>query len=157
MSATGVRDAVLARLRAPDREDLIVVNFANCDMVGHTGKLDAAVCACATVDDCVGSIVDAALDRGASLIVTADHGNCEQMWDPATNAPHTAHTLYDVPCIVITPDKRVRTLRGDAAPDAWFDDRVRATRGRLADVLPTVLALMGAPVPGEMTGNSLIA
>ncbi|MBL0921563.1 MAG: 2,3-bisphosphoglycerate-independent phosphoglycerate mutase, partial [Phycisphaerales bacterium] len=88
MSAAGVRDAVLARLGAPDCEPLIVVNFANPDMVGHTGSLPAAVRACEVVDGCVGALVDRALSRGGCAIVTADHGNAEQMWDPESNAPH---------------------------------------------------------------------
>jgi 2,3-bisphosphoglycerate-independent phosphoglycerate mutase len=84
---------VLRRLDADDCEDVIVVNFANGDMVGHTGSLDAAVKACETVDACVGEIVEARRSPGAgSLIVTADHGNAEQMFNPETNAPHTAHT-----------------------------------------------------------------
>src|SRR5262249_48702927 len=84
MSAAVVRDAVLRRIAALDMEDLIVVNFANGDMVGHTSVLAAAIKACATVDQCVGAILDAALKRNANLIITADHGNCEQMWDPET-------------------------------------------------------------------------
>ncbi len=142
MSAAGVRDGVLARLRDPGGEEFIVVNFANPDMVGHTGKLDAAIRACETVDACVGAIVDQALARGGCAIVTADHGNAEQMWDPETNAPHTAHTTYDVPLIVVGEAFRGRTLRGG---------------GRLADIAPTALDMIGLPTPAEMTGRSLLA
>ncbi|MDZ4754087.1 MAG: 2,3-bisphosphoglycerate-independent phosphoglycerate mutase [Phycisphaerae bacterium] len=141
MSAAGVRDAVLRRLAAPECEPLIVVNFANSDMVGHTGRLDATVKACETVDACVGTIVDATLARGGSLIVFADHGNCEQMWDPKSNCPHTAHTNYDVPLFVVGAAFRNSMLRAD---------------GRLADIAPTALAMMGLPQPEAMTGVSLL-
>jgi 2,3-bisphosphoglycerate-independent phosphoglycerate mutase len=157
MSAEGVCRAVLDRLAAPDCEALIVVNFANGDMVGHTGKLDAAIVACETVDACTGRIIDAALARGGRLIVTADHGNAEQMFDPATGAPHTAHTLYDVPLTVVGRGLESRTLRGDYDRAGYFNPSVRARRGRLADIAPTALALMGLPVPPEMTGQNLLA
>lgn len=156
MSASAVRDAVLGRLRADDCEEFIVVNFANGDMVGHTGVLDAVIKACETVDACVGEIVEATLSRGGSLIVTADHGNAEQMFDPATGSPHTAHTLYDVPLILVSPAHRARRLRGDRDPAGWFDAEARQARGRLADILPTSLAVMGLPQPAEMTGESLL-
>ncbi len=142
MSAAGVRDAVLRRLAATDCETLIIVNFANGDMVGHTGKLDAAVKACETVDACLGTIIDATLKRGGSLIVFADHGNCEQMWDPIANCPHTSHTNYDVPLFVVGEAFRGKRLRDG---------------GRLADVAPTTLAMLGITKPAEMTGTSLIA
>jgi 2,3-bisphosphoglycerate-independent phosphoglycerate mutase len=142
MSAFGVRDAVLRRLVAPDCESLIVVNFANGDMVGHTGKLDAAIKACETVDACVGEIIDATLARGGSLIVFADHGNAEQMWDPVANCPHTAHTNYDVPLYVVG--------------DAFRGKRLRSG-GRLADVAPTALAMLGMAKPPTMTGESLLS
>lgn len=141
MAAAEVRDAVLRRLAAPDCETIIVVNFANGDMVGHTGNLRAAIAACETVDSCVGAVVEATLRRGGSLIVTADHGNAEQMWDPATNAPHTAHTTYDVPLIVVGPPFAGRRLRAG---------------GRLADILPTALEMMGLAQPREMDGRSLL-
>jgi 2,3-bisphosphoglycerate-independent phosphoglycerate mutase len=157
MAAYEVRDALLRRLAAPDREALIVVNFANGDMVGHTGNLRAAVRACEVVDECVGAIVGAALGAGGALIVTADHGNAEQMWDPATNAPHTAHTVYDVPLIVVSPAHATRRLRGDRDAAGWFNARTRASRGRLADIAPTALDIMGVPKPTEMTGESLLA
>lgn len=141
MSAAGVRDAVLGRLAAPDCERLIIVNFANGDMVGHTGSLEAAIAACEVVDACVGAIIEATLARGGALIVTADHGNAEQMFDPVGNCPHTAHTNYDVPLIVVGEPYRGRTLLGD---------------GRLADVAPTLLAMLGIERPEAMTGRCLI-
>ena len=109
----GPIDAVLRRLAAEDCEAFIVVNFANGDMVGHTGNLQAAIKAVEVVDECVGSIIDSTLKRGGSLIVTADHGNCEQMWDPVTGSPHTAHTVYDVPLSVVGEPFKGRRLRGD--------------------------------------------
>jgi len=135
---------------------LIVVNFANGDMVGHTGVLEAAVQACATVDACVGQIIDATSKRGGACIVTADHGNCEQMFDPQTGSPHTAHTVYDVPLIVVGEKFKGRTLRGDQQASGWFDDKARANRGRLADIMPTALAMMGLSKPREMEGESLL-
>ncbi|MCC6676473.1 MAG: 2,3-bisphosphoglycerate-independent phosphoglycerate mutase [Phycisphaerales bacterium] len=141
MAAAEVRDAVLRRLAAPNCEDVIIVNFANGDMVGHTGNLQAAIKACETVDACVGAVVGAAMQRGGSLIVTADHGNAEQMWDPATNAPHTAHTTYDVPLIVVGPAFKGRRLRAG---------------GRLADIMPTAIEMMGLAQPREMEGRSLL-
>lgn len=157
MSALEVRDAVLRRLAAPDCEQVIVVNFANGDMVGHTGNLEAAITACETVDACVGAIVDATLKRNGALIVTADHGNAEQMWDPEQQSPHTAHTVYDVPLIVVGPAFKGRRLRGDTDPSGWFDQKKRAARGRLADIMPTALEMLGVPKPPEMTGESLLA
>ncbi|TVQ81008.1 MAG: 2,3-bisphosphoglycerate-independent phosphoglycerate mutase [Phycisphaeraceae bacterium] len=142
MSAHGVRDAVLRRLDADDCEPFIVVNFANGDMVGHTGSLEAAVKACEVVDECVGRIIEKALARGGSLIVTADHGNAEQMWDPANDSPHTAHTTYDVPLIVVGKEFVGRTLRDG---------------GRLADIVPTMLEMTGLEQPEAMTGASLLA
>lgn len=156
MSAAGVRDAVLRRLAAPDCESFLVVNFANGDMVGHTGKLDAAVRACEVVDSCVGALLDAVLKRGGSAIVTADHGNAEQMWDPETNAPHTAHTVYDVPLIVVGERYRSSRLRGDRDPAGWFNAQTREARGRLGDILPTALEMLGLPKPAEMAGSSLL-
>ncbi len=141
MSAYGVCEGVLARLAADDCEPLIVVNFANGDMVGHTGNLPATIKAIEAVDECVGRIVDATLHRGGSLIVTADHGNAEQMWDPIHNTPHTAHTVFDVPLILIGEAFKNATLRKG---------------GRLADIAPTILAMMGLPQPPEMTGQSLL-
>ncbi len=142
MSAQEICDLVLGRINADDGEDMIIVNFANGDMVGHTGKLDAAIKAVQVVDGCVSKIVDATIAKGGKLIVTADHGNAEQMFDPETNAPHTAHTLYDVDCIIVDDDLTT-------------DTPMRAG-GRLADVFPTALDLMGLDKPVEMTGVSLL-
>ena len=152
MSARQVADFVLGRLDAEDCEDFILVNFANTDMVGHTGVLEAAIKAAETVDALVGEIVAKTLARGGKLIVTADHGNSEQMWDPATNAPHTAHTTYDVECILVDPDRR-HLASGD--PQKLSAGLRR--NGRLADVFPTLLDLMGLEKPAEMSGASLIA
>ncbi len=152
MSAAQIRDIVLGRLAADDCEDVIVVNFANGDMVGHTGKLDAAIKAVQTVDACVGKIVEATLKRGGVLIVTADHGNAEQMFDPDTGAPHTAHTLYDVECILVSP--RTRDRASGSARQA--SEKLRRD-GRLADVMPTLIDMMGLRQPAAMTGQSLLS
>jgi len=156
MSAQGVCEAVLRRLEATDCEQVIVVNFANADMVGHTGSLDAATKACEFVDACVGRIVDKVLALGGSLIVTADHGNAEQMFNPETGSPQTAHTVFDVPLIVVGEKFRGRKLRGDFNAQGWFDEATRANRGRLADIVPTAIDMLGLQKPEEMTGNSLL-
>ena len=140
MSAEDVTAKVLAEIESAESA-LIVVNFANGDMVGHTGVLEAAIKAVETVDACVGRIVDATLAKGGSLVVTADHGNCEQMVDPASGGPHTAHTTFDVPLIVVEPDIEGKRLREG---------------GRLADIAPTILELMGLPIPEQMTGTPLL-
>jgi 2,3-bisphosphoglycerate-independent phosphoglycerate mutase len=119
--------------------DLIVVNFANPDMVGHTGDLQAAIAAVEAVDVALGDAIEALRAAGGAMVVTADHGNCEQMIDPETGAPHTAHTLNPVPVVLVGGPARV-TLRDV----------------RLADVAPTLLFLMGLTPPPEMTGQSLI-
>jgi len=137
MSADGVLRAALASL-AEHRHDLIVMNFANPDMVGHTGDLEAAIKAVEKVDSCVGRIAEAVLARNGSMIVTADHGNCEVMWDDAANSPHTAHTTNLVPVILV-----------------GADDGTRLRDGRLADLAPTLLALMGLNRPAAMTGHPL--
>jgi 2,3-bisphosphoglycerate-independent phosphoglycerate mutase len=142
MSAAGVRDAVLARLDADDCEPLIIVNFANPDMVGHTGDFDAAVTACEVVDQAVGAIMERTLARGGSLIITADHGNAEQMHDPETGTAHTSHTTYPVPLFVV----------GEAFKGATLRDG-----GRLADIAPTLLDMLGLDKPEPMTGRSLLA
>ena len=122
------------------RYDLIVVNYANPDMVGHTGDLDAAIAACEVVDQGVGAVMGAVDRAGGVMIVTADHGNCEVMVDPETGGPHTAHTTNPVPV----------ALYGGAA-----DARLREG-GRLGDLAPTLLDLMGLEPPAEMTGRSLL-
>lgn len=140
MHAAAVADAVVARLREHD-DALVVVNFANTDMVGHTGVLDAAVRAVEVVDACVGRVVDAALARGGAAIVTADHGNCEMMLDPDTGRVHTAHTLNPVHAIVCDPSAAGRRVRDGCT---------------LADIAPTALELMGLAAPPEMTGRSVL-
>ncbi len=120
--------------------DLIVTNYANPDMVGHTGDLDAAIRACEAVDRGLGRVRAALDEAGGAMIVTADHGNCEVMVDPGTGGPHTAHTLNPVP-VALVGGPAGATLRD----------------GRLSDLAPTLLALMGLPTPPEMTGESLIA
>jgi 2,3-bisphosphoglycerate-independent phosphoglycerate mutase len=110
-------------------------------MVGHTGVLAAAVKAVEVVDVCVGRVLEALSRQNGIALVLADHGNCEQMIDPATGGPHTAHTTYDVECIVV---------------DDRFKGKKLNTGGRLADVAPTVLHMMGLPKPIEMNGRSLI-
>ena len=137
MSAPEVAEHLVGAIE--HRYDLIVVNFANPDMVGHTGILSAAIAACEAVDRGLGLAL-AALDRaGGAMIVTADHGNCETMVDPVTGAPHTAHTTNPVPVILV-----------GGPPGATLRP------GRLADLAPTLLDLMGLDLPPEMTGSSLI-
>ena len=140
MSAPKVTEEMLGRI-ASDKYDLFILNYANGDMVGHTGSLPAAIKAVETVDACVGKVVDAVLTKGGGLIVTADHGNCEQMINPETGGPHTAHTTYPVNLVVV-------------------DDRFKGCQlkaeGRLADIAPTTLKLLGLDQPPEMTGQSLI-
>ena len=140
MSAPGVTAEMLRRINM-DKYDLMVLNYANGDMVGHTGSLSAAIKAVEAVDAGVGKIVNAVLETGGALIVTADHGNCEQMIDPVSGGIHTAHTTYDVDLIV--------------ADDRYKEHQLK-TGGRLADIAPTVLRLLGLPQPSEMTGESLI-
>jgi 2,3-bisphosphoglycerate-independent phosphoglycerate mutase len=120
------------------RHDVIICNFANADMVGHTGSLPAAIAAVETLDTCLGRIVTAIREVGGTAIVTADHGNAEQMWDEQLNAPHTAHTTNPVPVVLVddTP--------GTALGEGW-----------LRDVAPTMLALLEVEPPPEMTGRDL--
>ncbi len=120
--------------------DLIVTNYANPDMVGHTGDLQAAIKACEAVDQGLGQVVSALEKAGGAMIVTADHGNCEMMVDPETGGPHTAHTLNPVPVALV----------GGPVGASLHD-------GRLSDLAPTILDLMGLPKPPEMTGESLIS
>ncbi|HOP39661.1 MAG TPA: 2,3-bisphosphoglycerate-independent phosphoglycerate mutase [Geobacteraceae bacterium] len=138
MSAFKVAEELLARLKE-NSYDFIVLNFANPDMVGHTGVTAAAVKAIKTVDECVGKVIDTVLALGGSAIVTADHGNAESMVDENGN-PHTAHTCNPVPCVLVG--------------DAGAGRRLRS--GVLADLAPTVLEILGIPQPAEMTGTSLL-
>jgi 2,3-bisphosphoglycerate-independent phosphoglycerate mutase len=137
MSAPELTDKAVAAINS-GKYDLIVLNFANPDMVGHTGSLPAAIKAVETVDTGLGRIVGALEKANGALLVTADHGNCELMRDPATGGPHTAHTLNPVPVLVM------------GGGNVWLRD------GRLADIAPTLLALMDLPQPAEMSGTSLI-
>jgi 2,3-bisphosphoglycerate-independent phosphoglycerate mutase len=141
MSAYPLTELMLKRITA-GVDDLIVLNYANPDMVGHTGSIPAAVKACRVVDECVGKVYNAVLRLGGCGVITADHGNFEQMIDPETGGPHTAHTTYSVPLYVFGKPFKGLKLR---------------TGGRLADVMPTMLAMMELDVPGEMTGKTLIA
>lgn len=140
MSAYEVCDVLVKEIRA-DRYDTIVCNFANPDMVGHTGVLSAAIRACEVVDECVGRAV-AALDPGRQVaIIIADHGNAELMIDPRTGGPHTAHTTNPVPCILVDPEYRGPLIEG----------------GSLRDIAPTILNYLGITLPKEMTGRDLRA
>jgi len=140
MSAFEVAEVVLERLDS-NKYDVVVVNFANPDMVGHTGILSAAVKAAETVDQCVGRILDKVKSLGGIALITADHGNFEKMWDTEKNMPHTAHTIGDVPLIVFDERYKGRKLRQG---------------GKLADIGPTLLEMMDLPKPEEMTGQSLL-
>jgi 2,3-bisphosphoglycerate-independent phosphoglycerate mutase len=140
MSAYEVTDALLREIRR-DRHDYIVCNFANADMVGHTGVLAAAIKACETVDDCVGKVMGAVNLDKVALVVTADHGNAELMVDPATGGPHTAHTTNPVPCILVDSDYRGPLIES----------------GSLRDIAPTILDYLGVPRPPEMSGCDLRA
>jgi 2,3-bisphosphoglycerate-independent phosphoglycerate mutase len=139
MSAREVTERLLAHLAEGDYA-FVLMNYANPDMVGHTGVLPAAVKAVETIGVCLERVADAVLAHGGELLITADHGNCELMVDPRTGEPHTAHTTNPVPIWWVSCDTRGRRLRD----------------GGLADVAPTVLELMGLPVPPEMTGRSLL-
>jgi 2,3-bisphosphoglycerate-independent phosphoglycerate mutase len=134
MSAYGVTDAVIERIGS---YDVIILNYANCDMVGHTGIFDAAVQAVETVDTCVGRVIDAVLKVGGSAIITADHGNAEKII-AADGTPHTAHTTNPVPLILVT------------------GTMVGVRDGKLADIAPTMLEMLGVPKPAEMTGESIL-
>ncbi len=139
MSAPEVTDRLVEAIES-GKYDLIVCNYANGDMVGHTGNIPAAIKAVECIDTCLGRLADAIKRQGGVMLVTADHGNAEQMFDPETGQPHTAHTLNRVPVMLVN---------GPAAVQALED-------GRLADIAPTMLALMGLQQPAEMTGHSLL-
>jgi 2,3-bisphosphoglycerate-independent phosphoglycerate mutase len=139
MSAPEVTDRLV---EAIDRGsfDAIIVNFANTDMVGHTGVLAAAAKAVEAVDRCLGRLAEAVTRAGGALLITADHGNAEMMRDPATGQPHTAHTLNPVPLLLVNPPQGVTGL----------------SDGRLADIAPTLLQLLGLRQPAAMTGRPLL-
>lgn len=141
MSASGIADAVTKAI-ADTAFDVIVVNFANADMVGHSGKLEPTIKGVETVDACLGRLYQAIRQHGGSMLVTADHGNAELMVDPATGGPHTAHTTNPVPFILVTEmGQKLRLKDG----------------GSLRDISPTILGLLGLDQPKEMTGASLVA
>lgn len=137
MSAPELTEKLIAAIDGGEY-DAIIVNYANPDMVGHTGSIDAARKACETVDNALGKIEPLIIEKGGAIIITADHGNADQMWDDTTNGPHTAHTLNPVPFIIAGA--------GD----------ISLSPGRLADIAPTMLYLLGVKQPSDMTGTCLI-
>jgi 2,3-bisphosphoglycerate-independent phosphoglycerate mutase len=139
MSAQGIADTVVKAVEG-GTFDVIIVNFANADMVGHSGQIPPTIKAVETVDACLGEIYNAVRRSGGAILVTADHGNAEQMIDPATGGPHTAHTTNPVPLIVVAENSAQFALRPD---------------GALQDISPTVLGLLGIPQPADMSGHDL--
>jgi 2,3-bisphosphoglycerate-independent phosphoglycerate mutase len=139
MSAAGIADAVI-KATEDGPFDVVIVNFANADMVGHSGKIEPTVKAVETVDACLGRIEAAVRAKGGAMLITADHGNAEMMIDPATGGPHTAHTTNPVPFIVVAEDAKRFTLRPN---------------GSLRDISPTILGILGVDEPKEMTGKDL--
>jgi len=140
MSAAGVTDTAVEHIRS-GQYDFVVMNYANADMVGHTGVIEAAIKAVEAVDNGVGRVVEATLSSGGGLLITADHGNAEQLIDYETGKPFTAHTTYPVPVYLVVPRLAQARLRTD---------------GILADIAPTILQIMGIPQPQEMSGRTLI-
>ena len=143
MSAVGVTDTAVERIRS-GMYDFVIMNYANADMVGHTGVIEAAIKAVETVDTGVGRVVEATLAVGGGLLITADHGNAEQLIEyegPNAGKPFTAHTTYPVPLYLVVPGLAQAHLRTD---------------GILADVAPTILQILHIPQPQDMTGRSLI-
>jgi 2,3-bisphosphoglycerate-independent phosphoglycerate mutase len=138
MSAFGITDVLCSAITAREH-DFVLCNYANADMVGHTGSIPAILKAVETVDQCLARVVAAAEKAGARLLVTADHGNCEMMIDPATGGPHTAHTTNPVPFLIVDNDGKHGMRDG----------------GALCDVAPTILRLLGLEQPSEMTGRDL--
>jgi 2,3-bisphosphoglycerate-independent phosphoglycerate mutase len=140
MSAYLVTDKVLEELDSGEY-DVVILNFANCDMVGHTAVIDAAVKAVGTVDECVKKVTDKILSMGGAALLTADHGNADCLLSP-DGSPFTAHTTNPVPVVLVSNEYKGAKLR---------------TNGVLADLAPTLLQVMGLPIPPEMTGKSLLA
>lgn len=138
MSAAGVTDVLVEAIESGSY-DFTLCNYANADMVGHTGSIPAVIKALETVDTCLSRVIAAAEKQGARLLITADHGNCEVMIDPETGGPHTAHTTNPVPFVIVDPD----------------GDRPLRSGGALCDVGPTILAMLGIEQPTEMTGRAL--
>jgi 2,3-bisphosphoglycerate-independent phosphoglycerate mutase len=141
MSAYGITDVLCKSIDAREHA-FTLCNYANGDMVGHTGNFAATVRACEVVDECLTRIVATAERAGARLLITADHGNCEMMIDPATGGPHTAHTTNPVPFLLLDPQGTEGALRAG---------------GALCDVGPTILGMLGVGQPREMTGRDLRA
>jgi 2,3-bisphosphoglycerate-independent phosphoglycerate mutase len=139
MSAAGIADAVI-KATEDGTFDVMIVNFANADMVGHSGKIEPTVKAVETVDACLGRIESAVRNRGGAMLITADHGNAEMMIDPVSGGPHTAHTTNPVPFIVVAENSQQFTLRD---------------KGSLRDISPTILGMLNLPEPKEMTGKDL--
>jgi 2,3-bisphosphoglycerate-independent phosphoglycerate mutase len=140
MSAKGITDEAIERIRSGQYE-LIIMNYANADMVGHTGVIDATIKAVETVDSCVGRIVEATLAVDGNVLITADHGNAEQLIEYDTGKPLTSHTTYPVPLYLVAPHFAQAKLRND---------------GILADISPTILQIMQLQQPKDMQGHSLI-
>ena len=140
MSAYKVTEELLKRLTETEY-GLIVLNYANGDMVGHSGILKAAIKACEAVDKCLGKLIPAFTEKGGTVMITSDHGNAEVMKDPVSKGPFTAHSSSPVPFMLISENHKGSRLRQD---------------GSLRDIAPTILTLMGLPIPEEMTGKSLI-
>jgi 2,3-bisphosphoglycerate-independent phosphoglycerate mutase len=138
MSAREVTDKLVEAIRSRKYE-AIVCNYANGDMVGHTGNLEATKLAIEVLDECIGKVVTAMREAGGEVLITADHGNAEMMADPQTHQAHTAHTLNVVPLLYVGRKARI------------------ANGGALQDVAPTLLTMMGLPQPAEMTGKSLVS
>jgi 2,3-bisphosphoglycerate-independent phosphoglycerate mutase len=145
MSASGVTAELMKAIES-DKYDCIIVNYANPDMVGHTGVPEAIIKACEVVDEGLSRVVPAITERGGAVLIIADHGNAETMIDPETGGAHTAHTTNLVPCILVAP------------PDAGLGKGEVSLRsgGRLADVVPTLLDLLGLDKSPDMTGESLL-
>jgi 2,3-bisphosphoglycerate-independent phosphoglycerate mutase len=139
MSAAGIADAVI-KATEEGTFDVVIVNFANADMVGHSGKIEPTIKAVETVDACLGRIEAAVRAKGGAILITADHGNAEMMIDPATGGPHTAHTTNPVPFIVVADNANQYTLKAN---------------GSLRDISPTLLGMMGMDEPKDMTGSDL--
>ena len=140
MSAPELTDKVIEEINS-DKFDVVILNFANCDMVGHTGVLQAAVDAVTTVDSCMKKVVDTALKKGGSCLITADHGNADKMI-AEDGSPFTAHTTNPVPLILVSEQPELKN--------------VKLSSGILADIAPTLLTMMGEEIPEEMSGKCLI-
>jgi 2,3-bisphosphoglycerate-independent phosphoglycerate mutase len=141
MEAYIVKDEALTQI-ASGKYDFIVINFANCDMVGHTGNLKSVIKAVEVVDECTGAVTEAALAKGYAVFITADHGNAEEMWDEKINMPKTAHTTNLVDFIYLNNEDRQAQMQ---------------PTGNLGDIAVTVLDVMGIEKPADMTAKSLIA